>query len=338
MASYVLEMTEMATKAEGIKNRMCFACGRRASGGAGEHVFPKWLQNRLGLFDKTITLLNGTFIPYRNLTIPCCDECNNGFLSTIENSMKSVFERGSIDTSEDVLTVARWLAKILLGLLVKETSLRLDRASPEKGTIFPPEMLDELSHCHFVLLSARKNASFDCMHGEFPFSFYHYKIESNDQNDSFDFSTNLHGQSVAMRLGQLGVIFVNDGGLQMHVGAKGPFGINGASISSLQFSEVSSRVHYKAALRDATHFYITAETPEELQVKQVNVKSFSGYLPNSQELRIFRDWDEYELSFAMANYMRLDQAVLFDSDTGFCITTLVDESGKLRRDPSLDNP
>ena len=64
--------------------------------------------------------------------------------------------------------------------------------------------------------------SFRCLHGDLPFSLYFYEISDNEENRAFDLSTNVVGQSVAIRIGRLGVIFVSDGGLQMHVGPKGP--------------------------------------------------------------------------------------------------------------------
>jgi hypothetical protein len=101
----------------------------------------------------------------------------------------------------------------------------------------------------------------------------------------------------------------NDGGFQMEVGWKGPFGLSRAELSELQFEEVSARVHCKAALRDATHFYLTFENEGTIQVEQLHVRSYLGYLPvtGSEGLRIFRDWNEAELSRAMSAYMRVSR-------------------------------
>jgi hypothetical protein len=220
------------------------------------------------------------------------------------------------------LALARWLSKILIGVLVKETSLLFDRSQPHRGSIIDPGIIDDLRQCHFVLQSARKPTSFACLHGDFPFSFYSYKVREYRKGREFDLSTNVAGQSIAIRVGQLGAIFVNDGGFQMHVGSKGPFELAGAELSEIQFREIAARVHYKASLRDATHFYLTFENDEQIQVEQLHVKSFSGYLPASDELRVFRDWDEAELGHAMSAYMRVDRSMIFDEETRACRTTL----------------
>ena len=330
----VLELTDRAVLESSIAKKRCFACGGPPSSGAGEHVIPLWLQNKLSLFDEQLTLLNGTRIPYRKLTVPCCANCNTGFLSKIENSVQSVFHRGGVSSNEEMLALARWLSKILIGLLVKETSLLFDRSKPSLGAIVEPSVIDELRHCHFVMQSARKTTSFRCLHSEFPFSLYSYRVSNYQKDHEFDLSTNIAGQSISVRIGQLGLIFINDGGLQMEVGPKGPFGLSGSDLSETQFREISARVHCKATLRDATHFYLTSENDESIQVEQLHVRSFSGYLPGSSELRIFRDWDETELSRAMSAYMRVDRSIIFDEETQTCRTSLVDQEGNLIAPPS----
>lgn len=326
---YILELSAAAVSPGSIAGGKCFACGGAPSTGAGEHVIPKWLQRRFKLFDQRLTLLNGTLIAYRNLTVPCCEACNNGFLSKIEGEVQPIFERGAVNSCDEKLALGRWLSKILIGFLVKETSLALDRAKPEFGPIFLPELVDELHHCHFVLQSARKPTVFSCLHGELPFSMYCYEISDKGENPTFDLSTNVVGQSVAVRIGRLGVVFVSDGGLQTHVGPKGPYALSGSTITTIQFSEISARVHYKAALRDATHLYLTAENEEAIQIEQARVESYSGLIPGTEELRIFKDWNEEEFSFALAAYTRCKRSEVFDPETRMCKTTLVDNNGRL---------
>jgi hypothetical protein len=122
--------------------------------------------------------------------------------------------------------------------------------------IVPASFVDELHHCHFVLQSARKPTTFRCLHGDLPFSLYFYEIAYKRGTQEFDLSTNVVGQSVAMSVGRRGVIFVSDGGLQMHAGPRGPYALSGSTVMEAQFSEIAARVHYKAALSDASvpHF------------------------------------------------------------------------------------
>src|SRR6185437_5829167 len=61
----------------------CFLCGRRLGirNRSDEHVIPRWVQDRFGLWNERLNLLNGSSIPYRQLTVPCCRTCNNVHLS-----------------------------------------------------------------------------------------------------------------------------------------------------------------------------------------------------------------------------------------------------------------
>lgn len=272
----VFELTDRAVLESSIAEKRCFACGGPPSSGTGEHVIPLWLQNKLLLFDERLTLSNGTCIPYRNLTVPCCENCNTGFLSKIENSVRSVFHQGGASSSEETLALARWLSKILIGFLVKETGLLFDRSQPSLGAIIEPGFIDELRHCHFIMQSARKTTSFRCLHSEFPFSLYSYKVSNYQKDHEFDLSTNITGQSISIRIGQLGVIFINDGGLQMEVGPKGPFGLSGSVLSETQFREISARVHCKATLRDATHFYLSRKMTNQSKLSNCTSDPFPG--------------------------------------------------------------
>jgi hypothetical protein len=153
----VFELMDRAVLESSIAKKRCFACGGSPSGGTGEHIIPLWLQNKLLLFDERLTLLNRTRVPYRNLTVPCCENCNTGFLSKIENSVQSVFHQGGASSSEETLALARWLSKILIGVLVKETSLLFDRSKPSLGAIVEPSLIDELRHCQLYNAKRQKD-------------------------------------------------------------------------------------------------------------------------------------------------------------------------------------
>lgn len=117
-----------------------------------EHVIPKWLQKEFNLWDQKITLLNGTYIPYRLMTIPCCFECNNHHLKPFEDKIKAGFERGYEDFQKlDKEILFLWLGKIYFGIMYRELFLNLDRADPEKGTITNPGYMKSF-YSHFLFL------------------------------------------------------------------------------------------------------------------------------------------------------------------------------------------
>lgn len=317
---YVMTKVERAVDCDNIRSGRCFVCGDLPTTGPGEHILPKWLQTKFELFDERLTLINGTFIPYRSLTVPCCAECNTGFLSKIEAEVQEIVRRGCIQSSADRLSVARWMAKILVGVLVKETALLLDRKNPALGNILPADFIDEFAHCQLLLQSSRKPTQFRALHGTFPFTLYWYRIDGAD--NGFDLSTDIVGQSIAVRVGKLGFAFVNDGGLQMIHGPRGPYGLEGATVLPHQFAELAARVHTKASLRDATHFYLTSETPTHLNIEQQNVRPFTNTILANGEVQVFRPWDSRQFAVRAARFTRLDESVFIDAATGMEMTTL----------------
>lgn len=326
---YVLKLIERTASGQAFTGGKCFACGGDPTTGQGEHVVPRWVQRRFDLFDQMLTLLNGTRLPYRQLTIPCCEKCNNGFLRDIEDAVIRFLTRPDFNDLRSRMALGRWLSKVFIGLLVKETSLLVDRADPSKGTILSKDFLDEFRHALFILQSARKPTTFHSMHGPHPFTLYMYRIEQDEDFGDFDLSTNLFGQSIAIRLGPVGMVFVNDGGLQYEAGPKGPLDLDGRRLHPIQFSEVVARVHYKAALRDATHVYTSSETPENIVVDQVAVRPFSTVLLEGGRYRIFRAWDDIECAHMVERYRPFAGPPVYDPCTGLFTTTLRSRRGGL---------
>jgi hypothetical protein len=328
--NYVLSIIDRAASGAAFEGGQCFACGTEPTSGQGEHIIPKWLQRRFDLFNQSLTLINGTRIPYRHLTIPCCEKCNNGFLRDIENAVISFLESPDFRNTGSRVILGRWLCKILIGLLVKETTLLLDRRDPSKGSILPQEFLQEFKHAQFVLQSARKQTVFHSLHGPHPFTLYMYRIERDIDFGEFDLTTNFLGQSIAMRLGPVGVVFVNDGGLQNHADQKGPLHLDGRRLHPVQFSEVVARVHYKATLRDATHSYTTSETPDEIIVDQVTVHPFSNVRLDGGAMQIFRPWEDIDCAHVIERYRSFQGPPAYDPKTGLFTTTLSNNRGGIQ--------
>ena len=327
--SYVLNLIDRAASGSAFTGGQCFACGGEPTSGHGEHIIPRWTQRRFDLFNQTLMLINRTRIPYRNLTIPCCESCNNGFLRDIENEVIEFLEKPNFRDPHPRATLGRWLCKVFIGLVVKETTLLMDRSDPGKGPILPHDFLEEFKQAQFILQSARKQTRFHSLHGPHPFTVYLYRIEQDDDFGDFDLSTNLVGQSIAVRLGAVGVIFVNDGGLQYEAGERGPLSLDGRKLHPIQFSEVAARVHYKATLRDATHSYTTFEAPDEIVIDQVAVRPFTNVRLDGGQLQIFRPWDDIECAAMIERYRSVDWGPVYDPSTALFTTTLQNRNGGL---------
>lgn len=98
----------------------------------------------------------------------------------------------------------------------------------------------------------------------------------------------------------------------------------------MQFSEVAARVHYKAALRDATHSYTSCETPDEIVMEQVAVRPSSNVRLEGGQIRIFRPWDDIECAHMIERYRPIDGPPVYDPTTGLFGTTLSNNRGGLQ--------
>jgi hypothetical protein len=329
-SNYILSLTTAALKAENIGAGKCFLCGKKPSSGVGEHVIPKWLQRRHDLFNEQLTLLNGTRFFYRNLTIPACTHCNNDVLKSTEDFVSRMVPK-DIErwTPEHSFEVGRWMAKIFLGILLKESALPLNQRQPDQGKIIPLNYFDELFLMHLLVQSWRKEITFNCLHTIHPFSLYVYQVDEDPEYGDFDISTNVLGKSICVRFGGLGFAFVADGGLQHHCSDLGPFDLAFKKLHPIQFSEVAARIHYKAALRDATHSYIQHEDLESFTFTQTSVSPYSNTILSDGAMQVFKPWSNRELTEALLTYRVPGAERLIDDSGSAVFTRLVDENGNI---------
>lgn len=324
----ILTKSKKALDPESVSSKKCFLCGEDASSGLGEHVFPTWLQSKFGIRDQKLNLLNGTTIAYRNLRVPACISCNTTTLSKTESIICRLQASDLVEPSDlNRFEIARWMAKIWIGILMAEARLPLDRQKPDSGNIFNPKHLDELFLLHLFVQSWRKPAMHGCLHGKGAFSLYTFPLVEDESYANFHFSTNFYGQSVCIRFGQLGIAFVGDGGLQNEIAEVGPFGLNNQILHPIQFDEMAARIHYKASLRDATHDYVHTETPTGIISRQLRVIDFSGRLLEDGSTRIFRDWSNFEFAKFIEMYRVPGWEHLIDQNGEASFTRLVKNDG-----------
>lgn len=185
----------------------CFLCrcGLAPQNRTDEHVIPKWVQGRFDLWNETLELLNGTTIPYRQLTIPCCFDCNNKHLEPLESQVRDATLLGAAAVEElgkGVLFL--WLGKIFFGLIYKESLIPLDRRQPIRGNIMLHNDLERFSAHHVFLQSAR--IPFRWI-GMFPASIFVYDLRQPSQpGEGFDLLDNYSAMTIGVRLGNVGLL------------------------------------------------------------------------------------------------------------------------------------
>jgi len=277
----------------------CFLCGTLVDeeGSTREHVFPKWLQRKFDLWNQQLSLLNGTLIPYRQLTIPCCVDCNTGPLSQMEDEVRSGVEGGyhSWKGLSD-LRLFQWAGKLMFGILFKEISLEHDRKARTGDTILPPKSLDDFSTLHDLLQSIRVTTRFE---GGPIFSVIALPLHRLDGLE-FDFADSIVDNVVAIKMGNVGVIAsLMDAGLANSFMEPIVKALDGTPLHPIQFDELLANVVYAKQRMTRTVKFVFSATkgdPTSMMVVRLPLAGLS-LKP------VLRDFDPEEFRPILRRYL-----------------------------------
>lgn len=277
-------------------SEVCFLCGRSLENlkTTDEHVIPRWAQNRFELWNQELTLLNHSKIPYRYLTVPCCEECNSRQLQPIETSMASAVSQGADAVRKlgnKVLFL--WLGKIFYGLLYRELMLSSDRKTPSAPPIVPVEIIREYEKHLFFLQEAR--GKIESVGFSSPGSIFVFQTQTHT-NEAFqwDFCDNLETYFIAIRMGKVGIIGVlADGGAQQ-LAADFYDELKDFPLHPIQFRELCAVFSYRSTKATRTPKYVTiSDNPHK--VVQIPLGGYSAK-------PLFDDWNTDEFAKYLAYY------------------------------------
>ena len=265
-------------KEETFDVESCFLCGQECDSKTAEHIFPKWLQHKYDLWDKKLIISNGTTLPYRNLTVPCCSDCNNNKLSQLEERFKLLLDGHFEDlTFEDEKTIFQWTGKILYATRYLELSLLIDRKNPDLGKIISPKELESYSALHLFLQSIRFETKFNAPK---PWSIFIFKC--NDEE--FFYHNLLSSLCLSMKFGSvsLTIVYEDNNTISDFMGVfknLRNYGINFA-----QYLEINAHIFYSATLKENvpkyfSHFHqetevLTVNTMGSLKSRRWNDKEY----------------------------------------------------------------
>ena len=226
----------MKEQVENIDN-ICFLCKKETTEITKEDIFPLWLQKKQKLFSEHIGLLNGTKFPYRKIKVPCCAECNNGYLSSIENKVIDILNKNKLSEKDnDILFI--WLYKILYGLHYKELFLKKNIRQKEKQpTIAKTDELLGNNSTNLFLLYALNKVEFVNFK---PYSIFIFNIIDANENDYFYFDE--YDRLFSMiQIGKKGIIcsFQDDGYIEKLIIKHNP-NINNTSIRKSDFADLTA--------------------------------------------------------------------------------------------------
>ena len=305
----------------------CFLCGKQAKGAnrTAEHVFPQWLLRQYGLAQKRLTLLNGESIEYGRLKIVCCPECNNIWLSRVEEKVKTAFERGVPGVNSlDRQVLFSWLAKIFYGILFKELSILFNQDDPTSGNIMPQKYFEEFDMLHQLLQSIRFETEFV---GAPPWSIFIVDCHvRNDLEKDFDFFDSLGGLCLAIRIGPVGILACLEDNSSLQIAERRLYEkFEGHKFHWIQFKELFARVVYLQKLLNRVPKYLV-KLPDH---KNPTLQIVSLPMQGLSTKPVYDDWNHADFAEAMAFCMHLPFEELFQAPD-LVMTWFLDESGNIR--------
>lgn len=275
---------------------VCFLCGctLTEANKTREHVIPLWAQQRYKLLDQKIILLNGTEIPYRQLTVPCCFTCNNIHLKPIEDEMSEAVLMGpeAVESIGDHKLFI-WLSKIFYGLLYKELFLQFERSNPQSNeTITDPDLLIEFQMLHYFLQSARVPMQFREF---FPASIMVFETQQPAEPQlQWDFHDSLQCLCISCRMGSVGIVAsLMDGGANSYMSQHLNY-VKRLKLHPLQYRELIGMVNYKSMLFNRTPKYMIVEG-DPIQVIQAPLGGFSNK-------PVFNDWEQETYAHILSHF------------------------------------
>lgn len=279
-------------------DKNCFLCGVTLTKREGdparsteEHVIPRWLQSRHQLYQKKMTLLNGTTIFYAALKIPCCYECNHDRLAPLEEKVKTAVEAGPDAVEQlDPWTLFYWLGKIYYGLLFRELSLVAERSDPNSNKIMTPDILEQFAMHHALMQKIR--GVIDCADESFPASIYILECQEllGQPEINWDYGDAFVRPYLSLRMGRVGIIaFLQDWGVCEDSGPLIFQSAKGLALHPIQFRYLMGWGHYTANAYRRTNHHLSFRGESSITTISPPVPSLSNEHPYIQDDRILAE-------------------------------------------------
>jgi len=279
----------------------CFVCDEVLTdeNRTEEHIYPKWLQRKFNLYNQKISLLNGTFIQYRNLKVPCCKKCNETMSERIEKPMERAVDGGYESFKIlDRNIIFQWLNKLSYGMLYKEAMLLRERGKEEAGYVMPHEILNELHMKHIFLVSIIKNTEFV----ESPYSLLIFKIKPDKKTPYWGFDGFLV-PVFCMNLNDIGIItHLQDNKFNEEFFREHDFmnDLLQRELHVMQFREVCARFLYKSSLFVRNPYYIMimdTDAPKQIISQEMSGIGYSEWSQETYAKVLAFLWEDYGISY-----------------------------------------
>jgi len=232
----------------------CFVCGtpRGSTPFNDEHVIPRWIVSRYGLFKKQITLPNGHKHSYGTYKMPCCAACNSLLGNLIESPISEMLD-GSFELISEKLedegpmgaahreNLYIWLCLLFIKTHLKDRHLR-EHLDFRLGGARIADQYDwlPLHHIHCV---ARMPYVTGSILSDVVGTMCWYRIDDPTVEDQFDYFDLTNDHTIAIRLGEIGIVAVlTDAGACRSAWHSQLMELQGKTLTMAQLRELAARL------------------------------------------------------------------------------------------------
>ena len=271
----------------------CFVCGafpldKRFN---DEHVVPRWVLRRYGLFDKEISLPTGERRHYRGYRVPCCVDCNSMLGEQLETPVSQLLDGdyeevvGRLDETA-LRLLFTWVSLLFFKVHLKDRSVRLHK-DPRLGLEVIGDAYDwgDMHHLHAIARSPYTKAS---LLPEAIGSLQVYEITGELTNDGWDYLDFTFDQTVIIRVGRIGIVATLNDSTAAESAWSDRLNIIDGPISELQLREIGAmfalanrdlidRPVFSTLVYDKTIAMIACQRPP-LRLKDFELEAFGHAL------------------------------------------------------------
>lgn len=226
----------------------CFLCGTVVSEMQHIPVFGSWLQQRYGLEEKELLLLDKSITTYSGLTMPCCDTCRTQHVEPLEQDAAQAAEQGLAGWQQlEPVRLYQWLAKMFYGILVTELITEQDPLiRPQYAVSENPKMLLKMQSFYQVLQSLRVPIVFDDF---LPGSLFLVPVSPLEDDLPFEYQDDLTTMMFSIKLNDVALVAcLLDNEIIKKAFRRIWADIEGKPLHPVQLAEFKARVFYAAYL------------------------------------------------------------------------------------------
>jgi hypothetical protein len=273
----------------------CFVCGAspETTRFNDEHIVPRWILRRYGLFEKEITLPTGERRRYGGYRVPCCVSCNSLLGDKVETPVSKLLEGDFAAISERLQSskarelVFIWLALLFLKIHLKDSSVPIHkdrrRGSEVIGDIY------DWSGLHHIHAVARAPYTRAALEHQVVGSLFFVEVDDAASADKWDLVDLTFTQTIAVRVGRLGIVAVlNDAGAAKSAWSHRLSVIDGP-VTGAQFREIAAmfavanedilvRPTFGTLIVEGQWVLLFAKVPRILEMAEFNAEKFGQAL------------------------------------------------------------